>query len=98
MDELGMHTDSSLNDPDHPYRYYYRSDHINFAKKNIPVLFYSTGVHPDYHQVTDNIDRINFEKLKKVCELSFLVGYELATRPERIVVDNPFSDWGRMRR
>jgi len=98
MDELGMHTDSSLNDPDHPYRYYYRSDHINFARHNVPVLFYSTGVHPDYHQVTDDIDRINFEKLKKVCELSFLVGYELATRPERIVVDNPFSDWGRMRR
>jgi len=98
MDELGMHTDSSLNDPDHPYRYYYRSDHINFARHNIPVLFYSTGVHPDYHQVTDDIDRINFEKMKKVCELSFLVGYELATRPERIIVDNPFSNWGRMRR
>lgn len=95
---LGMRTDTSLNDPDHPYRYYYRSDHINFARHNIPVLFYSTGIHVDYHKVTDNYERINFTKLKKSSELSFMVGYELATMPERIVVDNPFSNWGRMRR
>jgi hypothetical protein len=91
--ELGLHTDLSLNDPDHPYRYYYRSDHYNFAKHDIPVLFYSTGIHVDYHKVTDNYDRIHFPKLKKVSELSYLVGYELATMPERIIVDNPFSGW-----
>ena len=92
---LGMHTDLSLNDPGHPYRYYYRSDHYNFAKHDIPVLFYSTGVHIDYHKVTDNYDRIHFPKLKKVCDLSFLVGFELATMPARIEVDNPHSGWGR---
>lgn len=97
-DKLGMHTDTSLNDPDHPYRYYYRSDHINFARRNIPVLFYSTGIHVDYHKVTDNYERIDFTKLKKSSELSFVVGYKLATMPDRIVVDNPFSNWGRMRR
>ncbi len=97
MDKVGMFTDSTMNDPNHPYRYFYRSDHINFARRNIPILFYSTGIHVDYHKITDNYDRINFEKLKKVSELSYLVGYELATRPERIVVDNPFSNWGRMR-
>jgi hypothetical protein len=74
-DRMGMHTDTSLNDPDHPYQYYYRSDHINFARHNIPVLFYSTGVHVDYHKVTDNYDRINFTKLRKVSDLCFLVGY-----------------------
>ena len=95
---LGMYTDLSLNDPDHPYRYYYRSDHFNFAKNNIPVLFYSTGIHVDYHKITDNYERINFTKLKKVSELSFLVGYKLATMPDRIEVDNPFSDWGRIYR
>ncbi len=94
--QLQMHTDTSLNDPDHPYQYYYRSDHINFARHNVPVLFYSTGVHVDYHRVTDDYDRINFTKLKKVSDLTFLVGYELATMPDRIVVDNPFSNWGRM--
>jgi hypothetical protein len=94
-ENLGMGTDLSLNDPDHPYRYFYRSDHYNFARHNIPVLFYSTGVHVDYHKVTDDYERIHFPKLKKVTELSFLVGYELATMRERIKVDNPFSDWGR---
>jgi hypothetical protein len=97
-DRMGMHTDTSLNDPDHPYQYYYRSDHINFARHNIPVLFYSTGVHVDYHKVTDNYYRINITKLRKVSDLCFLVGYELATRQQRIVVDNPFSSWGRMTR
>ncbi len=96
--ELGMHTDLSLNDPDHPYRYFYRSDHFHFAKHDIPILFYSTGIHVDYHKVTDNYDLINFQKLEKVSELAFLVGYELATRTERIRVDNPFSDWGRINR
>lgn len=95
--KLKIKTDTIFNDPDHPYRYYYRSDHINFARHNIPILFYSTGSHVDYHKVSDESGRINFEKLKKVTELAFLVGYEVCTRKEDIVVDNPFSDWGRMR-
>jgi hypothetical protein len=96
--EMGMHTDTSLNDPNHPYQYYYRSDQFNFARHNVPVLFYSTGVHVDYHKITDTYDRINFTKLRNVSELAYRVGYELATRPERIVVDNPYSIWGRMHR
>ena len=96
--EMGMHTDTSLNDPNHPYQYYYRSDQFNFARHNVPVLFYSTGVHVDYHKITDTYDRINFTKLRNVSELAYRVGYELATRPERIVVDNPYSNWGRMHR
>jgi hypothetical protein len=91
--KMGMASDFSMNSPDHPYRYYYRSDHYNFAKNDIPVLFYSTGVHVDYHKPTDNYERINFTKLKKATELAFLVGYKLATQPERIKVDNPFSEW-----
>ncbi len=91
--KVGLSTDTSLNNPDHPYRYYYRSDHFNFAKNDIPVLFYSTGIHLDYHRVTDDTERIDYKKLKKVCELSFLVGYKLATMPERVRVDNPYSGW-----
>ena len=91
--KLGMASDFSMNSPDHPYRYYYRSDHYNFAKNDIPVLFYSTGIHVDYHKPTDNYERINFTKLEKVTELAFLVGYELATQAERIRVDKPFSEW-----
>ena len=95
--EMGMYTDTSMSSPFNPYQYYYRSDHYNFAKHDIPVLFYTTGIHVDYHRVTDDYERINFEKLRKVTELAYRVGYDLATRPERIAVDNPFSDWGRMR-
>jgi hypothetical protein len=91
--EMGIYTDLSKSSPDHPYRYYYRSDHFNFARKDVPVLFYSTGNHVDYHRITDDIERINFEKLKKVTELSFRVGFELVTMEERIAVDNPYSEW-----
>jgi hypothetical protein len=91
--KMGMASDFSMNSPNHPYRYYYRSDHYNFAKNDVPVLFYSTGIHVDYHKTTDNFERINFTKLKKVTELAFLVGYKLATQLERIKVDNPFSEW-----
>jgi hypothetical protein len=91
--KMGMASDFSMNSPDHPYRYYYRSDHYNFAKNDIPVLFYSTGIHVDYHKPSDNYERINFTKLEKVTELAFLVGYKLATKKKRIKVDNPYSEW-----
>jgi len=91
--KMGMGSDFSMNSPDHPYRYYYRSDHYNFAKNDVPVLFYSTGIHVDYHKSTDNYERINFTKLEKVTELAYLVGYKLATQTERIKVDNPYSEW-----
>ena len=91
--KMGMASDFSMNSPDHPYRYYYRSDHYNFAKNDVPVLFYSTGIHVDYHKSTDNYERINFTKLEKVTELAYLVGYKLATQTERIKVDNPYSEW-----
>lgn len=91
--KMGMASDFSMNSPDHPYRYYYRSDHYNFAKHDIPVLFYSTGIHVDYHKPSDDYERINFTKLEKVTELAFMVGYKLATKKERIKVDNPYSEW-----
>ncbi len=91
--KMGMASDFSMNSPDHPYRYYYRSDHYNFAKNDIPVLFYSTGIHVDYHKPSDNYERINFTKLEKVTELAFLVGYKLATQEDRIAVDHPYSEW-----
>jgi hypothetical protein len=91
--KMDMASDFSMNSPDHPYRYYYRSDHYNFARNDVPVLFYSTGIHVDYHKPTDNYDRIHFPKLEKVTELAFLVGYKLATQKARIKVDNPYSEW-----
>lgn len=50
---------------DDPNRFYYRSDHYNFAKHNIPVAFFFNGVHDDYHQVTDTVDKIEFPLMER---------------------------------
>lgn len=72
------------NDKDDPNRYYYRSDHYNFAKHNIPIIFYFNGVHPDYHQPSDTADKIRYDLLKKRAELVFYTAWELANREQRI--------------
>jgi ABC-type multidrug transport system ATPase subunit len=71
-------------DPKDPQRIFYRSDHYNFAKNNIPVIFYFCGVHEDYHKPTDTIDKIEFDKMEKITRLVFYTAWELANREERI--------------
>ena len=73
-----------LNDPN---RFYYRSDHYNFAKHGVPIIFYFDGVHADYHQVSDEVSKINFPLLAKRAQLVFYTGWELANRDKRPVVD-----------
>ena len=53
--------DYTYNDKDDPNRFYYRSDHYNFAKNNIPIIFYFNGTHDDYHRPGDTPDKINYE-------------------------------------
>ncbi|SEM85267.1 Peptidase family M28 [Chryseobacterium taichungense] len=74
-------------DPNDPQKLYYRSDHYNFAKNNIPVAFFFDGIHEDYHQPTDDVEKIDYELLAKRTQLVFTTAWELANRPERIVVD-----------
>ena len=76
--------DYRFNKEDDPNRYYYRSDHYNFAKNNIPVIFYFNGVHEDYHKPTDTVDKIDFYKIKKITNLIFLTAWELANMKERV--------------
>ncbi len=64
-------------------RFYFRSDHYNFARKGIPILFFFTGTHEDYHQVTDEVDRIDVEKAARIVKLMFYVGLEVANSPQR---------------
>lgn len=71
------------NDKD-PNNYYKRSDHYNFAKNNVPVIFYFNGSHADYHRPSDTPDKINFELIKKRGQLVFLTAWELVNRNERI--------------
>lgn len=82
-----LELDYTYNDEDHPDRIYYRSDHWNFAKNNIPVIFYFNGIHQDYHQATDTVEKINFDMLKKRTKLVYFTAWELANRPNRVVVD-----------
>jgi hypothetical protein len=85
---VNMDLDYRFNDPNDPNRFYYRSDHYNFAKNNIPVAFYFNGVHEDYHRPTDEVDKINFQSAEKVTRLVFYTAWDLANRTERIKVDS----------
>lgn len=79
--------DYTYNDENDPNRFYYRSDHYNFAKHNIPIIFYFNGTHEDYHKVTDTPDKINYDLLENRARLVFHTAWEVANRPERLVVD-----------
>ncbi|HEX7413506.1 MAG TPA: M28 family peptidase, partial [Bacteroidia bacterium] len=59
----------------------------NFAKNNVPVIFYFNGVHDDYHQPTDDIEKIDFTKMEKISKLVFFTAWQLANQTERIKVD-----------
>ncbi len=85
---IGYKLDYTFNDPKDPNRFYYRSDHYNFARKGIPVIFYFTGVHEDYHRPGDDVEKIMFDKQAPIVKLVFYTAWELANRDARIVVDS----------
>lgn len=84
---INLKLDYKFNDRKDPNRFYYRSDHYNFAKNGIPVVFLFNGVHADYHQKTDEVDKIEFDALAKRAQLAFVITWELANRNEKIKVD-----------
>ncbi|MGB7786305.1 MAG: M28 family metallopeptidase [Salinimicrobium sp.] len=84
-----LELDYTYNDENDPNRFYYRSDHYNFAKHDIPIIFYFNGVHEDYHQMTDTPDKINYDLLAKRAKLVFLTAWEVANRDQRPFVDKP---------
>jgi Zn-dependent M28 family amino/carboxypeptidase len=79
--------DYTYNDPKDPNRYYYRSDHYNFAKNNIPCIFYFSGVHEDYHKPTDTPDKIMYDKTATIARLVFLTAWDIANRDGKLVVN-----------
>ena len=81
---FNLELDYKYNDEDDPNRYYYRSDHYNFAKNNIPVIFYFNGIHADYHKPTDTVDKIHLPKVEKISRYIFLTAWEIANREERL--------------
>jgi hypothetical protein len=83
--------DYRYNDENHPERLYYRSDHYNYAKHGIPVIFYFTGLHRDYHRTTDDVDKIDFEKMERIARFIFATGWRVANLDHRVVVDKAAS-------
>jgi hypothetical protein len=79
-----LELDYTYNANNDPNRFYYRSDHYNFARKGIPAIFYFSGTHRDYHQPSDTVDKIMFDKMEKIGRLIFFTSWELANRDERI--------------
>ena len=75
------------NDPDDPERIYYRSDHWNYAKHGVPIIFYFDGVHVDYHKPTDTVDKIDFAKLSSITRLVFETGWRIANLDHRLAHD-----------
>jgi hypothetical protein len=86
-----MKLDRRYNDPKDPNRFYYRSDHYNFAAKGVPIIFYFNGVHADYHKPTDTPDKINYPLMAKRAQLVFHTAWEIANREEMLKRDMPLG-------
>jgi Zn-dependent M28 family amino/carboxypeptidase len=84
---LNMQLDYRFDDPADPNRFFFRSDHINYARKGIPIIFYFDGVHEDYHRPGDEPQKIDYEKLQRVTRTVYVTLWEIAIRPARPKVD-----------
>lgn len=84
---MNIELDYTYNDENDPNRFYYRSDHYNFAKNNIPIIFYFNGTHDDYHRPGDTPDKINYDLLENRSRLIFHTAWEIANRDTRVIVD-----------
>jgi len=94
QDTVKMNLDYRYNDEDHPYRLYYRSDHWNYAQQGIPVIFYFTGLHQDYHKPSDDVDKLDFEKMARIARFIFATGWRIASLDQRLKLDAPSSEEG----
>ena len=86
---LNLTLDTRYDAPSDPNRFFYRSDHFNYARKGIPIIFFFDGVHEDYHRASDTADKIDYEKMQKVARTIYMTLWEIANRPTRLKVDKP---------
>ena len=84
---IKMELDYKFNDPNDKERIYYRSDHYNFAKNGVPIIFYFDGIHADYHKPTDTPDKINYELMAKRARLVFYTAWNMANRNDMLKRD-----------
>ena len=84
---VNMELDYTYNEPGDPNRFYYRSDHYNFAKNNIPSIFYFSGLHEDYHKHTDTMEKLSYKKIESLTKLIFYTAWELSNATKKPNVD-----------
>ena len=80
--------DYELNDVNDPEGVYTRSDHYSYASKGIPIAFFTTGLHPDYHRITDTVDKITFPKMTRIAQLVYETGFSIANTDRVLERDN----------
>jgi hypothetical protein len=88
---LKLKLNYKFDDSNDPNRLFYRSDHYNYAKMGIPIIFFFDGIHEDYHRVTDEIEKIDFDKYLEVVETIYALGTKIANLHHRPVVDKQLS-------
>jgi hypothetical protein len=88
---LNLSLNYKYDDPKDPNRFFYRSDHYNYAKKGVPIIFYFDGEHEDYHRPGDEPQKIDYQKMEKVTRTVFVTMWELANVPVRPRVDKPLA-------
>jgi Peptidase family M28 len=86
-DYLDLSFNYKYDEPSDPNRFFFRSDHYNYAKKGVPIIFYFSGVHADYHRASDEIGAIDFAKMERVARTIYATAYALAELPVRPAVD-----------
>lgn len=87
-----LELDYKFNDPNDKERIYYRSDHYNFARNGVPIIFYFDGIHADYHKPSDTPDKINYDLMAKRAKLVFFTAWDMANRNEMLKRDKPLSE------
>jgi len=80
--------DYEMNDPGDPEQLYFRSDHYNYAQQGIPIIFFTTGLHPDYHANTDDVSKIEFPKMTRITEMVYETAWRLANLDHAPARDN----------
>jgi hypothetical protein len=97
LNELSEETNSQFqrlkldyyyNKPDNPEQIYYRSDHWNYAKHGVPIIFYFDGTHVDYHKPSDTVDKIDFTKMTEITRLVFETGWRIANLDHRLTISH----------
>jgi Zn-dependent M28 family amino/carboxypeptidase len=88
--------DYAFNDPADLEQLYFRSDHYSYAAKGVPIIFFTTGLHADYHANTDEVSKIEFDKMTRITQLIYETGLRVANLDHAPARDNQGPRAGRL--